>query len=237
MGTLTALTLVNRALQEIGLPQVTTIVSSQDDQSGFQALGLLNALGEQLSRAHDWQFLETVAEFTGTGSADAFDMPADFGRIVNQTEWSSSNRRPMYGPVSPQGWSWVQYGVVSVGVYYRYRILGDKFHVFPTLATGEKANFFYINKNWARSAANVPKNAIDADDDHMVYDDYLIIAGLKYKFWTAKGMDSAGLYSEFMYMMNNLKSQNAGAPVVSLDSRWDSMYISGRNVPDGSWDV
>lgn len=237
MGSLTALELVNSALQEIGLPQAQTIVSAQDDQTGFQALGLLNALGEQLIRAHDWQFLEKQKTYTGTGAANEFDLPADFGRIVNQTEWSSKNRRPMYGPMNAQGWSWVQFGIVSVGVYYRYRILDNKMHVFPNLANGEEMHFYYITKNWARSNAAVPKAMITADDDKTVFDDYLIIAGLKYKLWSAKGMDSAGLYAEFMYMLNNEKGQNQGAPVIALDRRWDHLYISGQNVPDGSWNV
>lgn len=237
MGSKTALQLVNQALQELGLPQVQTIISAQDDQTGFQTLGLLNSLGEQISRAHDWQFLEGTAEMTGDGVLEEFDLPADFGRIVNQTQWSSSVRRPMYGPMSAQGWSWIQYGIVSVGVYYRYRILGNKFHVFPAMANGEKANFYYIKKNWALSELAVPKDQIDADSDTTQFDDFLMIAGLKFRLWSAKGMDSVGLYNEFMYMLNSEKSQNAGAPVIALDNRWSYLYISGQNVPDGSWNV
>lgn len=237
MGTLTVLQLVNRALQELGLPQATTAVSGQDDQTGFQALGLLNALGDLLSRAHDWQFLEKTAEFTGDGVTDTFDLPADFGRIINQTQWSSSNRRPLYGPMAPQGWSWLQYGIASVGVYYRYRIVGNKFVVFPKLADGEKINFYYISKNWVVGSLGQQKSAIDSDTDTLVFDDHLAIAGLKYKLWTAKGMDSAALYAEFMFILNSAKAQTQGAPVISLDSRWDHMYISGQNVPDGAWNA
>ena len=237
MGQKTALQLINQALQELGLPQAQTIISAQDDQIGYQALGLLNNLGEEISRAHDWQFLEQVAEYIGTGNLPQFPLPSDFGRVVNQTEWSSANKRPAYGPISPQGWSWIQYGIVSVGVYYRYRILDDQFYIFPNLAAGEKFNFFYISKNWAKSATNVPKDQITADDDKTYFDDFLIVTGLKYKIWSAKGMDSAGLYGEFMYMLNALKAQNQGAPVIALDSRWNHLYISGQNVPDGSWNV
>lgn len=238
MSTLSALILVNRALQEIGLPQVPTVVSPQDDQTGFQTLGTLNALGSQLMRVHDWQFLEGHQMFEGDGVTASFPLPDDWGRIVNQTQWSEKNKRPMYGPMSPQGWSWVQFGIVSVGVYYRYRILGNRFHVFPTPDLGEQIDFYYIKKNWVFDPTTDQfKDAVNSDSDIPVYDDYLMIAGMKFKLWAAKGMDTSVLGSEFDYMLGSVKAQDQGAPVISLDRRWDHLYISGQNVPDGSWNV
>lgn len=235
----TALELTNEALQEIGLPQAETIVTAQDDQTGFQVLGLMNALGKQLLKAHDWQFLEGVVEITGDGVTNEFDLPADYGRMVNQTQWASSNKRPMYGPMTPQGWSWVQYGIVSVGVYFRYRIIGNKFCVFPTPAVGEKFHFFYIKKNWVigPSPDFEPKDKVTDNSDTTVYDDSLMIAGMKWKLWAAKGMNADVLKAEFDFVLNANKSQTQGAPVIALDSRWEYLYISGQNVPDGSWNV
>jgi hypothetical protein len=232
------LQLVNKALQEIGLPQVLTIVSAPDDQTGFQTLGLLNALGNQLIKVHDWQFLEKTQTFVGDGIQTEFTLPEDYKRIVNQTQWSSKNKRPMYGPMTPQGWSWVQFGIVSVGVYYRYRVLRNKFTVFPTPADQEQINFFYISKHWVYDPlTDTYKDNITADTDETVFEDYLMIAGIKFKLWAAKGMDASELSREFDYMLNNEKAQNQGAPVIQLDKRWDYLYISGQNVPDGSWNV
>lgn len=233
-----ALALINTALQEIGLPQVTTAVSAQDDQTGFQVLGLMNALGNQLVRVNDWQFLEGIATFTGNGVDTQFDMPADYGRMVNQTQWASKNRRPMFGPMSPQGWSWIQYGIVSVGVYYRYRVLRDKFNVFPTPPVGEEFHFYYIQKNWVYDPiTDTYKDRVENDTDEPVFDDYLMIAGMKFKLWAAKGMEASELGREFEYMLSAEISQTTGAPVIALDSRWEYLYISGQNVPDGSWNV
>lgn len=236
--TTTALAIVNQALQELGLPQVVTILSSQDDQTGFQTLGLLNALGNQLVKEHDWQILEKVATFVGDGVTNKFPMPTDFGRIVNQTQWSSANKRPMYGPMSPQGWSWVQYGIVSVGVYYRYRILDGLFQVFPTPPVGETINFYYISRMWAFDPIeNELKDKITLDSDKPLFDQFLMVAGTKMKLWKAKGLDATALAAEYDYMLEAEKGQIQGAPVISLDSRCDHLYISGQNVPDGSWSV
>lgn len=232
------LVIVNQALQELGLPSAPTAVSAPDDQTGFQALGLVNALGSQLVKAHDWQFLEKIMTIVGDGVISEFDLPADFGRIVNQTQWASSNRRPMFGPMSPQGWSWVQYGIVSVGVYYRYRILRNKFTVFPTPSLGETLHFYYISRNWVYDPIlAIYKDTATNDADEPVFDQYLMIAGTKFKLWNAKGLDATDLGNQFSYMLEAEKAQTTGAPVISLDSRWDYLYISGQNVPDGSWNV
>jgi len=225
-------------LQELGLPQVPTILSPFDDQTGFQVLGLVNSLGTQLVKVHDWQFLEKTLTILCDGVASEFDLPADFGRIVNQTQWASTNQRPMFGPMSPQGWSWVQFGIVSVGVYYRYRILRDKFTVFPVPPAGETLNFYYISRNWVFDPVTLMyKDKVTADADEPVFDSFLMTAGVKFKLWNAKGMDATDLGNQFDYMLNAEKAQTTGAPVIHLDSRIDYFYISGQNVPDGSWNT
>lgn len=236
--------IVNQALQEIGLPQADTVISAPDDATAFQILGLINALGDQLCRAHDWQFLEETAQFTGDGIITEFPMPDNFGRMVNQTQWASKNKRPMFGPMTPQGWSWIQFGIVSVGVYYRYRIILDKFNVFPVPTDGEQFHFYYISKNWVfdpvESAVQghpVYKDKITADTDVPLFDDMLMVAGAKFKIWSAKGMESTNLGREFQYMLDAEKAQSQGAPVIALDRRWEYLYVSGQNVPDGSWNV
>jgi hypothetical protein len=198
----------------------------------------MNALGSQLVRAYDWQFLEGIVEIVGDGVTTEFDLPDDYGRMVNQTQWASKNKRPMYGPMSPQGWSWVQYGIVSVGVYYRYRILNNKFTVFPVPAEGEVLHFFYIRKNWVHDPLqDIYTDTVINDTDEPVFDEYLMIAGTKFKLWAAKGMNTQELGREYEYMLSSCRSQTQGAAVISLDKRWDYLYISGQNVPDGSWEA
>src|SRR5690554_6150001 len=211
MATLNALQLVNQSLQELGLPQVPTVVSPSDDETGFQTLGVLNALGNQLMRVHDWQFLEKAKTYYADGSTAEFPLPDDWGRVVNQTQWASKNQRPMTGPVSAQGWSWLQFGIVSVGNYYRYRILGNKFHVFPTPGAGEEFNLYYISKNWVYDPVTEEhKPAVTSDSDVPIYDDALLIAGMKFKLWAAKGLEASVLGNEFDYMLGAVRGQDQG---------------------------
>lgn len=232
----TAQDIINAATQELGLP-IPAVFSGNDDQIGYQAIGLLNSLGDELVRVHDWQFLEQVESYVGDGIATDFPLPADFARIVNQTAWDTNNRRQMIGPLNAQQWAWTQYGIVSVGVYYRYRILGNKFTVYPTPPVGEIFDLYYISKNWVE-IGNTPgtyRDTVLAANDIPVFNRRMLVAGVKYKLWGAKGLDTTSLGPEFDYVLKTEMAQNQGASVINLTSQPMFHYIDGSNVPDGTW--
>lgn len=232
-NTATADKIINAACQELGLPPVS-LAASANDAIGYQALGLLNALGDELTRVQDWQFLEKVMTFTGDGIADSFPMPADFGRQVNQTQWSTSQKRPMMGPDSPQVWSWSQYGIVSVGVFFRYRILDNEYTVFPIPGAGEEFALYYISKNWVQDGANplVYKDQVIGPNDIPVFDRRVMVAGLKVKLWAQKGFDTTVLQREFDSMLLAEKGQNQGAPLINLSGGSERLLINWQNISD-----
>jgi hypothetical protein len=221
---------------ELGLA-VGTIGLLQTGNTGEQALALLNAIGDECVKVHDWQMLEKTAEFTGDGTLFQFDLPMDFGRVVNQTEWSSRDKRPMSGPMTPQTWSWAQYGIVATGIFFRYRILANKFTTFPTAGPGETFHLFYISKNWVYDPiSQTYKDTITLGTDQPVFDRRLMISALKLKLWEQKGFDTTKLVQEFNYNLETEKSQNQGASQISLVGSVDTFFINPLlNVPDGSW--
>lgn len=234
--TATAQYIIDQALTELGLP-TSQVGSTQVTQLVQQSLAILNSLGDDTNKVHDWQFLEKVAAYTGDGVNSELVFPTDFGRIVNQTQWSSNMRRPMIGPLTPQEWGWTQYGIVSVGIYYRYRILDNLFAVYPTPALNDTFNFFYISKNWVRAADGTLKDTITATDDVPLYDRGLMVAGLKLRMWQIKGFDTTALAREFNYRLEAEKGQNQGAQAISLSGEPGFHLLDANNIPDGSWQV
>jgi len=232
----TALEIINAACHELGLPTVS-LSGATGDTLGSQSLALLNALGQELVRIHDWQFLEKVMTFTGDGIVSEFDLPADFGRQVNQTQWATSMRRPMMGPDSPQVWSWSQYGIVSTGVYFRYRILGNKYHVFPLPGVNEEFALYYISKNWVldQDPPTNYKDHITKTGDTPLFDERLMISGLKIKLWAQKGFDTTVLQDEFNYLLAIVKAQTQGARVIDLTGSCRTLYISWTNIPESGF--
>lgn len=232
----TAQVIVDQALKELSLP-TSVIGSTQATQLTVQASAMMNTIGQDATKVHDWQFLEKVASFVGDGVTTSFDMPTDFGRVVNQTEWSSNLKRPMIGPLTAQEWGWTQYGIVSVGVYYRYRILDGKFTVYPTPAAGDTFNLYYISKNWVTDNTGLVKDMITAADDVPMFDWTLIVAALKVRLWGIQGFDTTILSQEYNYRLQVEKGQNQGAAAINLSGGPNFHYIDGSNVPDGSWIV
>lgn len=233
----TAQQILTQAGQELGL-EVGTIGTLQAGQTGDMALALLNALGDDLVRAYDWQFLLKTASLVGDGVTTLFPMPADFGRTVNQTEWSNSMKRPMNGPLTPQQWGWTQYGIVSVGIFYRYRIVGNQFEVFPVPPVGETFNFYYITKNWVNSGVSPGTyiDKVDAGNAVPVFDRRLLISGLKDRLWGQKGFDTSVLKGEFNYNLESEKGQTQGAQAINLSGCLDTFYINPLiNITDGGW--
>lgn len=236
MTTATAQYIADRVTDELGLGPVD-LTPGNITAEGRQILALMNSLGELLGRDYDWQFLQTTATITGDGVSESFPMPANFGRIVNQTTWSSMNRLPMYGPLNAQEWGWVKYGIVSVGIYYRYRILNNQLFVFPTFPNGEVVNFFYISKDWVIDQDGVTyKDTIVNPNDTPVYDRMLMIKGLKNLLWGQKGFDTTSLAREFNEELANQMGQNQGMPVLNAAGNAYTLYITPyRNTPEGNW--
>ena len=237
MATLaTAQEIVDRAVDELGLAR-TEPVEGLINQVGVQGMALLTSLGEDMVRDHDWQFLEKAVTFQGNGSANVFSLPPDFGRIVNQTVWSSKNKMPADGPVSSKEWGWIKYGMVSTSVYYRYRILNDRFEVFPTPPAGETLQFFYISKNWViKGDGTGYGDAIINNTDKPIFERSLMIKGLKARLWAQKGFDTTILAREYNDALNVIKAQDQGAPEIQLGRRSSSDLIDGwRNIPEGNW--
>lgn len=233
--TASASDILTAATQELGLPSVSLSASSRD-AIGYQSLGLMNALGDELVRVQDWQFLEKVMTFVGDGVTSVFPLPDDWGRQINQTQWATSDNRPLRGPDSPQMWSWNKYGIVSVGVFFRYRILNNEYNIFPTPGDGDEFALYYISKNWVYDTDTEEyKDKISKSTDVPVFDRRVMTSGLKAKLWSIKGFDTTLLQQEYDRILDDEKGQGQGARAISLCGGDGHLYLNYNNVPDSGY--
>lgn len=235
----TAIQVARQAAIELGLPVPTELVTSLEVTS-VQLLGLLTAAGNELVQYYDWEFLLKTHSFTSTAGENKYDRPADFGRMINQTLWDKSMRRPAYGPLSPQSWQVLTNAVVMAGPFSRYRIAGGKVEVLPVPGGSDhEFNFQYISNGWVQSYLdpNAFSGFITNDSDTLLFDFWLLVKFLKLKMWQAKGLDTTSLNSDFTRTFDACTGQDHGAPILNLSRTRNTPFLTMGNVQDGAWNV
>lgn len=179
---------------------------------------------------------------TGTGTADSvfgkvqYALPSDWLKQVPQTEWDRTNRWPLLGPQSAQDWQSFKSGIVYAGPRLRFRIQGNTLSINPPPASNLNLAFEYISNGWVLAADGVTyKNKFTVDTDTNVFDDSLMISGLKLRWLQTKGFDYSYAMKDYQDLLSMCKAQDKSAPKLSLAPSYGSVLLTNRNIPDGNW--
>lgn len=232
-----ALKIIQQAASELGLPVPTEGTASRDVTS-IQFMSLLNAAGYELSYYHDWEFLTRDDGFDTEENVIGYDLPSDFGRIVNDTIRSTNQTlTALSGPISPQQWRSIVEGGMGAGPNQVYRIKGRKVQIGYT--PSEDVNTYsyeYQSNAWVESYNNPDTftSLIQTDNDIPVFDFFLLVKFLKVKMWQAKGLNTTALEGDMDRLFGSIVSDK-GAPTLSLSARMGSELIGSANIPQGSW--
>lgn len=165
----------------------------------------------------------------------AYPLPSDWLKQIPQTEWDRTNRWPMLGPKSPQEWQSFKSGIVYAGPRERFRIQGGAFQVNPPPPNGLTFAFEYISSAWVLNAGGTYQQSFTADTDTCVFDDSLMVVGLKMRWLRAKGLDFSVEIQEFNTLLTTLKAQDKSAPKLSLSPFGGTVLLGYDNVQDGNW--
>jgi len=174
----------------------------------------------------------TATGVTFTFGQALYSMPADYDRIVNKTQYNKSNRWSVIGPKDPQEWQWLKASYVTTGPRMRFRIVGDKFAIWPMPSSTLTLGFEYISKNWAADSGGTGIAKFTADTDTCLYPDQLMILGTKMKFAEIKGFDTTALFADFSRELSKFKAQNAGADTLSMQAKYPDILLTQNNIPD-----
>lgn len=147
------LSVIQRASNELGLPEPSTIIGNSDI-TVRQMLAMLYRTGAELKHRVEWPFLTKEHTFTLVDSQDAYALPVDFERHVFDTQWDRSELWPLLGPLSPQEWQARKSGVNTASPRRRFRVKTfqtNQFFVHPTPDSGDAGNTLvleYISSDW-----------------------------------------------------------------------------------------
>ncbi len=232
--------ILNRVAAEVGIAPILDPISSPDPFF-IQLRYLLNTAGEELMQAYPWEMLNrSHAISTVAGDTGEYDMPDDFGYILNQTEWDNTNNVPMGGPLSPQDWTYLKgRDLASNTLYASFRIAQGKFNVFPTNPPeGLNLSFEYMSTYWVQDGDSDPLNPtykaeVTLASDIPLYDKTLITRALKVKYLESGGFDTTKAQGDFNQIFAFLTGTDKGAPTLNAGrGRAGIRYLSAYNTPD-----
>ena len=169
---------------------------------------------------------------TVTFSQTKYPLPSDFETITDNTHWDKTKHWQMLGPEDAQQWQWLKSGYISTGPRIRWRILGDKFQIWPPYNTQEYLGFEYRSKGWARSVTGAVKNSFTADTDTTVLDDTVLVLATKLKYFQIKSFDTTALQQDYMRYLSVAKANDKGSATLSFAPYPSKVLIGYANIPD-----
>lgn len=178
---------------------------------------------------------------TETGSGDVsfgqmkFAMPSDFYRLMDRTQWDRTNHWELLGPTTPPQWQWLKSGFIATGPRIRWRILGDRFQIWPQQAKSNQLGFEYLSSHWVTSSTGTSKGEYSADTDAAMFDPELMTVGTKLEYFAIKGFDTTRLQVEFDAMLNDLKAAEGGSPTLNMAPKVADVLLGWNNIPDSGY--
>lgn len=230
--------LLNRVAVEVGLTPVADPWADQA-QHFLQLRYLLQTAGEELTLAHPWEWqvgshnIQTLALDTGN-----YDLPSDFLQMLDQTGWERSENVPLFGPLSPQDWTYLLgRDLVSSTIYASFRLKDGKFSIFPQPPpAGLDIHFEYQTKNWVSDGQPTPtlSDTVTDGSEVILFDRTLISRYLKLKWLESKGFDTTKPQDDFNQVFGSVAGKDKGAEILSIGRNSRSFpYLDSRyNTPD-----
>ena len=215
---MSALTIIQEACRELAISIPNAAVTSNDQQV-IQLLALLNTEGKSLTArpAEGWQAQQLEATFTTVATEIQTSLVAiapNLKYIIDDTIWNRTNRRPIYGPLSPQQWQ-NRKGWFAVGPYSQFRVAGGNIEFSPVPSAGESCYFEYVTKAWTASGAE----SFASDGDTSLLDEELLKLGLIWRWKAAKGFDYAEAKVEYEDRVSQAIARDTPKSKLNLSKR------------------
>lgn len=232
------LTCVQNACDRIGIVRPSAVVASTDQQV-LRLLGYAQQEGKDLARKYDWQVLtkETTWESTATAvqtSAGLTIIPTDFDRMKDGTFYNRTDKRAVYGPMTPEEWQYDK-SVVSRVFIEAYRMRGDQLLLTPADTSGDTLAFEYVSKKWVTQQSGTATAVWTADTDTAILNEELITLGIVWRFKAAQGFDYAEEFRTYELQCANEYMRDGGSRTLNAAGR--ARPRRGFVVPEGNWSL
>lgn len=296
-------------------PSAVVGVGSPAEQ---QYLSLFKFIGDNLrNRPYQWPQLKRGYTFTTIENQRKYQLPGDFYRILESSQWDTTNNWPMRGPISDYNFAVREFAVVSLQTRKAFRLIGPNGYLFRETPYVQKSQGYfeidpagandtdelflgYLSCNWiwpvtrenttaysvgdirsyltgdsdegfvmiciaaGTSGSSYPdviptdsepwtdgtcqwveyrqpyqiqsSNANLSDNDFCLFDDDLMIEGMRWAWYRAKKQDYQQEREDWEQQVKSAYARFNGPVRVNMCDEL-SDYFDWPNIPQGSWDV
>jgi hypothetical protein len=206
-----------------------------------------NLASIEMLNAYEWSKLTkmaTIPVFTAAPPSSTqatetpFDLPEDFFRFIDQTQWNGAMRFPAVGPVSPQGWMTYMVFPISANFTLTWQIRERQiWFLNAPPAPGQDFRFMYLSRALVQDADNsdLYKNIATKNGDIFQLDGLLMTQMTRVKWLEAKGFDSSAALRDFMVAFDSRTGAEKGANILNMaGGPHDYPYIGIGNLPEAS---
>jgi hypothetical protein len=235
---MTCLSIIQSVSQELGITIPNAAVTSADPQV-LQMVSLLNKEGVALAArpSEGWQALQMEATFTTVAAEIQTSVEAvapNYKYIINNTIWNRAQRRPVFGPLTPQQWQ-AQKGWFTTGPYSQYRIVNGNIEFIPEPAAGEACAFEYATKAWVTDGSTT-FTSFTTDMQYSLLDEELLKLGLIYRWKQVKGLDYSENKVEYEDRVNQAIARDTPKTILNMSVnpyRLPYLYVQDGSYPAG----
>jgi hypothetical protein len=210
--------------------------ASTDPNLG-QLCQLLKSVGRDLAKKREWTHLRAIATLTTVQGQSKYDLPADFGRMINQTGWNRTNRLPLGGPLSPQEWEYLEGQLAGIVFTVLFRPMQGQLWLYPDTNTpgGQSLAYEYVSKNWVQQSGQTAPNTDvpGASSDTVWFDPQLVMRGLKLAFLRANGLDSTAAEQDYEDALEQAFAEDTPGRVLNLakTATLQQPLLGQQNIP------
>jgi len=229
----TLLTLIQDSCDLLGLRRPSQVIGSTDDQVR-QLLAIANEEGKSLLKSFQWQKRTRQQTFTTIDAAIQPDaVPEDCEKLIPNSFFNRTTRRPVLGPVTPQLWQNIQANPQINRVILAYRQRENEFLVTPNPPAGQVVAFEYITKNWVLGADGILKySRWMADNDTSYLEEEQMKLGVRWRWKKTKGLPYGEDYDTYKDQLQILQANDGGSTVLNLTGGGNWVYVGNPNVPE-----
>lgn len=240
---MTILKVVQEVTEVVGVLSPTSVFSNiLQNRTMQEMVALANEMAQRIASdaGHDWTALKKLNTYTGNGTQTAFNIPADYKRML-----LTANVRSSVAPKQPlrfipdfDQWTERRLSNASDG-YGEWTIAGGQMLVFPAPAgpvVGPPAvpattiTFPYLDKNCIVMTAGGFGTEFQQDTDSFRLDERLLKLGMIWQWKANKGSPYAEDMGTYGDALATAMGKDSPAPIII-----DRYPISASAQVSGSW--